>query len=321
MIAQVDREYVQVAGVRATARRALSYLFFEGRPATTRGQWFNPIVNANLSLAVRRPLGQPLDRPIFILGVGRSGTTHLGRLLSAHASVGWLNEPKMIWHRILPDEDVSGFYAPWGKFALEPADATSDVSMRAHRLFGHYLKTLGATRLVDKYPELTYRIPFLRQLFPDARILAIVRRPEDFVNSVEDWNRSHAAGDQDWWGVRRSKWLRLCEQLVDADPEVLRAHRSVSHLSIAEMAATEWALGMRALLKHSGNIDAFVRYENLAAEPADVVESILESCGLEPSPEVLALAKRTTSSKLRTQAADFGALEQVIHSTRLQLGV
>lgn len=322
MVAQLDRQYAAVVGPRGTARRAASYALFEGRPATTKGQWFNPVVRANLSRGLKR--AQPaLDRPIFILGVGRSGTTHLGKLLSAHPDVGWLNEPKMIWYLARPGEDVSGFYAPSGRYALGAENATGEVRQRAHRLFGHYLKSVGATRLVDKSPALTFRVSYLKALFPDSILLAIVRRPEDFVNSVSSWNDDKAVRTEDWWGVRDSKWLTMREELLAADPDLADVYeREVARpLSPNERSATEWVLGMKAIAKARSEIAMTIRYEDLATSPAETMARLLEACELSGDGKVLELAKRATSSRLRTDPADFGALGGAVATTREVLGV
>lgn len=322
MVAQVDRDYRRILGLGATSRRLASYALFEGRPATTRGQWINPLVRTNLRLGER--IGGPgVDRPVFVLGVGRSGTTHLGRLLSAHPSVAWLNEPKLIWSSLLPDEDVSGFYQPNGRFVFGAADVNDELRARAQRLFGFYTRAVGATRIVDKYPEMTYRIGFLRALFPDAVLIALVRRPEDFVNSVADWNTAHGSAAEDWWGVRRRKWTLMCDELVPSSELVAAAHAAVGdrELSLREMAATEWALGMEALAASREELDAIVRYEDLASRPVDVMRDLMKISGLHEADRVLEFARVSTDSRLRDAPADFGALVGAVQSAREALDV
>ncbi|MBL0887535.1 sulfotransferase family protein [Myceligenerans indicum] len=322
MIAQIDREYVTTAGLPPALRRLAAYVFFEGRPAVVRGQWFNPVVRANLDLGMRLGIRE-VDRPVFVVGIGRSGTTHLSRLLSAHRDVAWLNEPKLIWNMVQRGEDVSGFYAPRGRFRLGAQDVTPEVRARAESLFGYFLSVVRSRRLVDKYPEMTYRVPFLRALFPDCKIVAIVRRPDDFVNSVLAWNERNAHGGQDWWGVNDSKWDHMRAELVPADPAVEAALGAAGERSPSpgEKAATEWSLGMRSLLASNDEIDEIVRYEDLARHPGKTIEGLLETCELEPSPEALTLARRSTSSRLRDERADFGVLHDVVGRTREAIGV
>lgn len=319
MVAQIDRAYIRAAGRLATIRRAVSYALFEGRPATTKGQWFNPVVGRNLAWGDRHGSSAGLDRPIFIVGVGRSGTTHLGRLLSAHPAVGWLNEPKMIWNHVLPGEDISGFYSDSGRFVLEASDVNDETRLRANRVLNYYLHTVRAGRLVDKYPEMTYRIPFIRAMFPDAHIVAIVRRPEDVVNSIVDWNAEHAHGDEDWWGVRRRKWAQMVDQLAPAQPDVARAVAGERLLTSSEMAAAEWVLGMRAIGADIGSLSTLVRYEDLAREPVTTMSRVLAACELAPDPRVLELTRLTTSGRLRSDPADFGVMSDAVEKTRLNL--
>lgn len=110
MVAQIDRDYIRTRPTRLWARM-LSYLAFEGRPLTTRGQWINPIVFAGFATARALPQLRSVKSPVFILGAGRSGTTILGILMSMHRKVGFLNEPKAMWHAATHGgEDLIGSY-------------------------------------------------------------------------------------------------------------------------------------------------------------------------------------------------------------------
>ena len=321
MVAQLDGTYRQVAGLRRTLRRLVSYVFFEGRAATTRGQWWNVVVRANLLLG-RLVGGRRVDRPIFVVGVGRSGTTHLGKLLSAHRDAGWLNEPKLLWTLVRADEDVTGFYADSGRFVFTPADADATVKRRAHRLVGYYLRLAGARRLVDKYPEMTYRIPFLKTVFPDAKVIAIVRRPEDFVNSVLQWKDAEVVEGHDWWGVGRRKWTLMRDELVRPHPQLGPLFDSLDRdPEPGEMASAEWVLGAECLLAAREHLDLVVQFERLALDPVPTMESVLEACGLDPDERVVELARRSTSSRLRTDPADFGVVADLVARTRARLEV
>lgn len=321
MVAQLDGRYVREAGLRASARRLVSYAFFEGRAATTRAQWFNSVVRRNVTWGATHQEPRPIDRPIFIVGLGRSGTTHLGKLLSAHPDVGWLNEPKLIWNQVMPGEDVSGFYGSGGSFVLDESHARPETRLTANRAFGYYLRAIRATRLVDKYPEMTYRARFLRAMFPDARIIAIVRRPEDFVNSVVDWNRHHASHSEDWWGLARHKWHQMRRELVPSELDVSAALSDDPCPTEATMATAEWVLGMRALLSARRQLDYIFRFEDLATSPRDTIAIVLRHCELEPAPAVLNLAESGTSRTLRDQPAEFGPMADAVAATQAALAL
>ena len=90
MVAQIDKNFSRVAGNRRIVRW-ISYLFYEGRPLTTKGRWFNVVVFALYWLQSLIPELKKVKQPVFILGTGRSGTTILGVSLGVHSDVGFLN--------------------------------------------------------------------------------------------------------------------------------------------------------------------------------------------------------------------------------------
>ena len=213
MVAQVDNLYVRLRLWKLWSR-LVSYALFEGRPLTTKGGWINPLVFAHFAIEKRLPQLRRVKRPVFILGTGRSGTTVLGIVLSMHREAGFLNEPKALWHAIHPKEDLIGSYSRGvAHYRLGEADANPDMKRSANRLFGAYLAATLSRRVVDKYPELIFRVPFVRALFPDAKFLFLVRNGWDTCHSIEGW--SNRLGEQvadethDWWGVDRRKWNML----------------------------------------------------------------------------------------------------------------
>ena len=192
MVAGIDKTY-RGFGIGRTYVRLLSYLLFEGRPLTTRGRWINPLVFGLSGVLSKVAQLKDVSGPMFVVGTGRSGTTILGLTLSLHASVAYLNEPKALWHKAYPDEDIIGSYsAQPGKYILTEDDATPDVIARFHKLYGGFLRLSCRTRILDKNPEALFRIPFLLQAFPDARFIWLVRDGYDTIASIDKWSRQHA---------------------------------------------------------------------------------------------------------------------------------
>ena len=109
MIAQLTPLYIKTRPAKLFSR-LVSYALFEGRPLTTKGRWINPLVFSLLAMEKKLPQMRKVVKPIFIIGSGRSGSTILGTLLSMHRDIGFLNEPKAIWHTLYPYEDVIGNY-------------------------------------------------------------------------------------------------------------------------------------------------------------------------------------------------------------------
>lgn len=288
MVAQLDRRIVRAAPGRA-ASRLVGYSMFEGRPATTRGQWFNPVVRANLGLGARLGWGRTVREPVFVVGIGRSGTTLLGQILAVHPDVGYLNEPKAIWHQINETDDVIGSYsATPGRLLLTADDVDEHTRTRAQRIYGWYLAASGSRRVVDKYPELAYRPDYVRALFPDARFVAILRHPWDVVGSIKIWNERNTDGDANWWGVNDRKWTTLwAEMVVDNDE-----HRWIADLVDPDTAsdqvrsAVEWYVGSTA----ASRLDAHhLLYDDLLNEPRPTLTGVLEACDLTADDRVLDL--------------------------------
>lgn len=288
MPAQLDADYLAVRPWKAYPR-LLSYALFEGRPATTAGRWINPLVFANYALQKRLPQPRRVVEPLFVIGMGRSGTTILGRVLSMHRDVGFLNEPKALWHSVHAGEDVIGNYTRRiGRYRLGAADATAKVRRDAHRLFAAYLAWTFSRRVVDKYPELVFRVPFVRAIFPDARFVLMVRNGPDTCASIEAWSRAHRraarGGTEDWWGIDGRKWRLIRDELLAGDPELEELSRLAPRLERqVDMAAVEWIVAAREGLAAEAQSDGTilrVRYEDLTANPREELEKITQFAGL-----------------------------------------
>lgn len=300
MVAQIDRDYAS-HGYARVARRVSSYGFFEGRPATTKGQWFNRVVFGWLKMLASLPGEPSLEKPVFITGLGRSGTTILGVLLSLHREIGFLNEPKAMWHVIDPRQDVNGNYGGEGvRYRMDAGDVTPGVRRTAHRVFGRYLKCVGASRLVDKYPELIFRVPYLRAIFPDACVVFIYRNGVDACQSIVKWSerlgRTGSEGTEDWWGRNDSKWLNLWSQLVVPDSRYAEiAGAEPMAIDHANRAALEWIVTMREGLAQDSAAPGMlikIRYEDLLSHPEEELSRLLVSCGLSRDDAIFEYAKK-----------------------------
>lgn len=301
VVAQVDFAYFKKSPF-GYVKRLLSYALFEGRPVTTRGQWVNPLVFAQLAMWKRLPQMRKVRKPVFILGTGRSGTTILGVLLSMHRNVGFLNEPKAMWHTIHPHEDVIGSYDRGeASYRLDVQDATPEVCRVAHKLFGGYLLSTLSSRVADKYPELIFRVPFVRAIFPDARFIFLVRDGWETCASIDSWSKRNAetSGGEthDWWGVNQRKWHLMLDQLVEPDPYFANALEAIRgfnrHL---DMAATEWVVTMREGLRvkrEHGAAVHLLKYEDLVNKPDATLGELLAFCELPEDKQFLHYAKAT----------------------------
>lgn len=301
MLAQLDPLYIKTRPTKLVSR-LISYALFEGRPLTTKGRWINPFVFAAFAAEKRLPQIKRVEQPIFILGTGRSGTTILGIVLSMHRDVGFLNEPKALWHSVYPYEDIIGNYASGpANYRLSEADASGEVKRNARRLFGAYLAATGSKRVVDKYPEMIFRVPFLRAIFPDARFVFLVRNGWDTCHSITKWSERlgvKSSGEvHDWWGVDNRKWNLLVEQLIPGFPcfkgRIDEIRKIKNH---SDMSALEWVItmkeGLRLLQEYPKDV-YMARYEDFASDTDKAMGRLLDFCSLPPDGKLMSYARET----------------------------
>lgn len=301
MIAQLDREMIRTRPSKVPGR-VISYALIEGRPLTTSGQWINPLVFAGYRMAqvVRAPNSD--TDPIFVVGTGRSGTTILGKLFALHRQTAFLNEPKALWHHAHGAEDIIGSYSTGEAHIRLPVPAAADAGRMAQTISRVYRWARfwsGAQRIVDKYPELIFRVPFVQSLFPGARLVAIIRDGVDTCSSVTNWSRrkSEARGDEthDWWGRNDRKWHMIVSELVPEQPDLAPlADMLAQTQDHRDRAAVEWIVSMRAVdqTRHdTPEMLHVVRYEDLCEQPESELNAIFDFCNIARDPCVIKYAE------------------------------
>ncbi len=107
-----------------------------------------------------------LHKPIILLGFHRSGTSMLGRIFSQHPDVAYWAEPRHVWMHAFPYRrfDVMG----------EP-DARPGVINKIHAEFLQFLDEQDRSRFAEKTPSNMVRLPFIRKVTPDCRVIHIIR--------------------------------------------------------------------------------------------------------------------------------------------------
>ncbi|WP_123768547.1 tetratricopeptide repeat-containing sulfotransferase family protein [Vulcaniibacterium tengchongense] len=125
----------------------------------------------------RRPFADasPAD-PVFLVGFPRSGTTLLENVLDSHPGLAALDE----WPAL---ETAIEALRPVARLA---AAATADVVSARKRYWAEVAQRMPldpAVRLVDKYPLYLTRLPYIARLFPEAKLVVLLRHPCDCVLS------------------------------------------------------------------------------------------------------------------------------------------
>lgn len=185
--------------------------------------------------------------PVFILGMFRSGSTLVERILAAHSGVVSGGELGL-----LPQltRNIAGYPE-----AAATADPAALAEWRAAYLAG--VRTArGETGLItDKRPDNFLHVGLIKHLFPDARIIHTVRDPRDVCLSN--------------WFLHLDPSMAWAMDLQDA------AHWLKAHDRLTD----HWKTLYPDILT--------VRYDDLVADFEGQARCILDHCGLDWEPGVL----------------------------------
>jgi tetratricopeptide (TPR) repeat protein len=117
-------------------------------------------------------------KPLFIVGMPRSGTTLVEQILSAHPAVHGAGELNDLMQIVAGMPEALGVSAPF------PLCVQHLTGPNAERLAHAYLAQLerrapGAARITDKLPSNFLNLGLICLLFPGARVIHCVRDPRD----------------------------------------------------------------------------------------------------------------------------------------------
>ncbi len=234
-------------------------------------------------------LGGRLDRPVFVIGAPRSGTSLLYAVLRAAPGFAhWPGEAHEVW-----EADYHPALRGWGSNALTAGDVEPRAAERIRRSF--FLVAGARRRLIDKTPRNALRVSFVDALFPDARYVHLVRDGRENVNSLLNA-----------WRTPRYRTYRLPEphSIPGADPHwwkfvLYPGWRADVAGPLEVVCARQWVASNDHALRDLGAVGERairVRYEDLVDAPEDEVGRVLEFLGV-PFDEALrakAAAVRTT---------------------------
>ncbi len=152
----------------------------------------------------RRPLPTPDEAPIFVIGTGRSGTTLLRQMLTAHPRIHLTHEASVYSYArhappgAMADKWLAHYFqtfsfawlrlAPQAVRAALPADLerlpVAQVTRQAAlAVLGGKARQQGKPRFGDKNPLDTHNLQRIFADFPDARVVYITRDPRPTVMS------------------------------------------------------------------------------------------------------------------------------------------
>jgi hypothetical protein len=207
-------------------------------------------------------------RLLLIVGLQKSGTSLLARLLHRYGALPEVisGEGHELWGNLpvfCPAEYPTGtLYQRRGGVdghALTESDADDHIR---RTLQDRVCEAAKQHKLVlNKSPYHSVRLSWLRAVFPDCMIVAMVRRPEANVFSLLKKHHPHAGRGQPphegWWGVQPAGWRGM----VQADKLIQSAH--------------QWSAVNLCLAENARHVDLFLCYHQLCTQPTATIQRVL----------------------------------------------
>jgi len=242
--------------------------------------------------------------PLILIGTHRSGTTWLGDAFSQARDIAYWSEPRHIWEwgNWFRDDDV-----------LTELDARPRIRRYIQRRFTRFAERRGKNIFCEKTPANCLRIGFVMSVFPDARLVLIVRDGRSVLRSTEEildrggarWQRmaQRVAETRLWewpahlsratwvtgklrgqrvrfWGVRPPGWKQW---LADDDPRVILARQWASSIGMA----------LDGIARVPADQRLVVRYEDLVADRSGMLGSLVAFSGTADGERVVSYLERT----------------------------
>ena len=241
--------------------------------------------------------------PVIIIGMSRSGTSMLTRMLeavglfvgkektlSSHEAVffqrlnkwllsqcsGGLEHPSSIKY-LLEDNEARMLFAEFIRYILKTPRTVSFLG------WGKFLRYRNLTALDIpwgwKDPRNTYTLPIWLDIFPNAKVIHIYRHGVDVVNSLRvRHDRGLARLKKRHPKFKPLYWFYLIQRFLFTDRKFvyLRCASLEDGLSMWE----EYVQEARTHVRNLEGRAVEVKYEDLLAEPARTLKSLTKFCGI-----------------------------------------
>lgn len=249
-----------------------------------------PIAIASVVLPPRR---LP-ERPIFLIGCPRSGTTIFFRLLRRLPGLTSIGaEGHALWET---------FHHPRGHGWRSSALGAEDVGRIERRYVAWAIAILsGDGRFVDKTPRNVLRLPYLDAMFPDATFVYVYRDGRAIVASLyERWTAK---------GERRVQRVPRGFAVAGLQDRVWRfvlpeGWQAMNGRPLEEVCAFQYVSALEAMLEFREHLAPQrlleVRYEDLCKASASVLGDLAAQLGVATSVDDIARA----SADVRPEPAE-----------------
>lgn len=306
-----------------------------------------------------------IDRPIILVGLPRSGTTILQDVLCAHPGVAYVTNAmnqfptcfcavEDLRRRSHVDFKVERFLGDsleirpgsaneglailsrWARFDLYSLEyreiALDDFSPEQIEEGLRIIKKIiwcfgpGPYRLLNKNPGLLPHLPVLREVFPDCRVIHIIRDPRMCANSMVKLCRQTQAQELAMRSGRR-KGGRPPDLFVPY-PRLPRLPEYIKRYGVHSVCTTAhlWndAISMLEASKREMLSFYTVRFEDILANPQQEILKILDFCELPPVEDPDSLFAQTVlkigAIRHRNVYGDYAAIESICRPNMSKYG-
>lgn len=242
---------------------------------------------------VTTSMSTDLKPPIIIIGNVRSGTSLLQNMMALNPETIKWYEPRTLWMYADPGRNCDEF---------DRIDATDEVIKYVRSRFMKFQRKHGDRKIIEKTPQNILKIPYVAEIFPEAKFVYIVRHPLSYISSCErKWQRAISRKGI----IRRIKMTptkqlhyyskRLIKDYFDKyvlrkkylsqwGPLYNGINDDMKQFDIWTVIARQWAFSARKAENDFADLEngrVFkLRYEDLVADPQTYLERVCNHCGL-----------------------------------------
>ena len=240
-----------------------------------------------------------LGPPILLLGNVRSGTSMVQSFFEYCPGIAAWFEPRTVWMYADPGRRHDRFDA---------SDATPRVKAYIRRRFLARQRRAGA-RIMEKTPSNTMRLPYVHAIFPECKLIYVVRDPLAQVASSELRWKNAINRHRAWVRFLETPKTQLHHYVGKAfadhfSKRVLRRphvgvwgvrypgiYEDLRAMPREQVIAKQWSACSRQMAEDIAALPERlvyqVRYEDLVADPGTHFEAMCRHVGVEPTADAL----------------------------------
>lgn len=265
------------------------------------------------------------NRPIFIIGLPRSGTTLFYRSLARHPKLSWFSPATRKYPQYRLPSRIRSIYRNkhlpveasrvWSRFAKNDNDVltAADVTPKAKRYYRsvvlNQMQLADKPRFLAKHPRNGLRIPFFKTIFPDAYFIHLIRDGYAVAESIMR-RRKRCGGLQYWYDIRPPGWK-----------DQLQKHP-------VYQIGWQWTQSIRTIRSFASELPPHqyteVKYEDFCREPAHVLQNIARFCEIDDNTSAKSslqeIVNQNEKWRRNLNAEQIKTLQDTIEPMRKELG-